>query len=274
MAKLSTYTSTTDLDGTELLPIVEDVATTPVTRKVTAAILGILRVANRQTANYTLVLGDQRKSVEFNKATAGTVTVPPNSSVAFAVDTDIDVYNYGAGPCTITPGAGVTLRSPYGLVLPQYAQCKLRKIATDEWWVINNMPGGYELGSAVSNNASQTINSTTNTLLTNLSVAWTSDGSPVWVACQVAGTAATGDNFVFSVWDGTVGSGTLIYIVTVRGQGGALFTPRFKVTAPTVGARTYNAALACATTGANTFVRDETGGFSLPGQGSIAVFKA
>jgi hypothetical protein len=73
--------------------------------------------------------------VEMNVASANTLTVPPNSSVAFAVGTVIPVRQYGAGQTTVTPGAGVTIRNR-GAALKlagQYAEGSLHKRATDEW---------------------------------------------------------------------------------------------------------------------------------------------
>ena len=91
--------------------------------------------ANRQTGNYTLVIGDAGLVVEMNVAGANTLTVPPNSSVAFPTGTIIEGLQYGAGQTTITPGSGVTIRSSGGKLKTsaQYSSFTLRKIATDEW---------------------------------------------------------------------------------------------------------------------------------------------
>lgn len=94
-----------------------------------------LIAANTQTASYTLVLGDAAKAVEMSVASANTLTVPPNSSVAFPIGSIIEVLQYGAGQTTVVAGAGVTIRSPGGKLklAVQYASCSLRKRATDEW---------------------------------------------------------------------------------------------------------------------------------------------
>lgn len=91
--------------------------------------------ANRQTASYTLVLGDAGKVIEVNNASANNLTVPPNSSVAFPTGTVIEVMQYGAGQTTVVAGSGVTIRSPGGKlkIAAQYGAASLRKIATDEW---------------------------------------------------------------------------------------------------------------------------------------------
>lgn len=91
--------------------------------------------ANRQTGNYTLVIGDAGLVIEMNVGSANTLTVPPNSSVAFPTGTILEGLQYGAGQTTITPGAGVTIRSSGGKLktTAQYSSFSLRKIATDEW---------------------------------------------------------------------------------------------------------------------------------------------
>ncbi len=90
---------------------------------------------NTQTGTaYTLVLTDAGKIVETNNAAANTVTIPPNSSVAFPIGTQIEVVQYGAGQTTIVAGSGVTIQKPYTLVLAiRYARVTFYKRATDEW---------------------------------------------------------------------------------------------------------------------------------------------
>ena len=70
-----------------------------------------LALVNTQTSSYTAVLSDAQKVVEMNVAGANTFTLPPNSAVAYPIGTVIEVFQLGAGQTTITPGAGVTLRS-------------------------------------------------------------------------------------------------------------------------------------------------------------------
>lgn len=98
-------------------------------------------VTNTQTGNYTLALNDRGKVIEMNVAGANTVTVPPNSSVAFPIGTVVEVYQHGAGQTTLAAGAGVTLRSRGGAlgVAGQYGSATLRKRATDEWVVAGDV---------------------------------------------------------------------------------------------------------------------------------------
>ena len=90
---------------------------------------------NTQTAAYTLVLSDDGTIIEMNSASGVNLTVPPNSAVAFAIGTMIEVFQLGAGQVTFVQGAGVTIHSPTGLVktATQYASATLRKRGTDEW---------------------------------------------------------------------------------------------------------------------------------------------
>jgi len=97
---------------------------------------GAVVTANPQTTSYTLVLADAGKLVEMNSSSSTTVTVPPNSSVAFPVGTVIEVGRYGTASVTLVAGSGVTIRTPTGSPLTlraQYSTVGLRKRATNEW---------------------------------------------------------------------------------------------------------------------------------------------
>lgn len=96
---------------------------------------------NVQTGSYALVLTDANKAIVMNVGTANTLTVPPNSSVAFPVGTVIEVLQLGAGQTTITPGVGVTLLA-YSSRLKltgQYSTAGLRKRSTNEWVVAGDL---------------------------------------------------------------------------------------------------------------------------------------
>jgi hypothetical protein len=72
---------------------------------------------NDQTASYTLVVGDVGKRVVMNSASSTTLTV--NNSV-FATGDTIFLASKGAGTCTVTAGAGVTINVNGSLALTQY----------------------------------------------------------------------------------------------------------------------------------------------------------
>jgi hypothetical protein len=100
-----------------------------------------LVTTNRQTASYTLVIGDADKLVEINNASANNLTIPLNSSVAFATGTQILLAQYGAGQTTIVATSGVTIRSN-GAKLKlnaQYSGATLIKIDTNEWYLFGDI---------------------------------------------------------------------------------------------------------------------------------------
>jgi hypothetical protein len=100
-----------------------------------------LITTNRQTASYTLVLSDADKLVEMNVGSANNLTVPLNSSVAFATGTQIILAQYGAGQTTIVATSGVTVRSNGGKLKlnVQYSGATLIKIGTDEWYLLGDI---------------------------------------------------------------------------------------------------------------------------------------
>ncbi|TGT76159.1 hypothetical protein EN809_000600 [Mesorhizobium sp. M2E.F.Ca.ET.166.01.1.1] len=82
------------------------------------------------------MIGDANGTIEMNVGTANTLTIPPNSSVAFPISTVINFTQLGAGQTTVTAGVGVTLRNRNGLkTAGQYAMGTLYKRGTDEWVV-------------------------------------------------------------------------------------------------------------------------------------------
>ena len=100
-----------------------------------------LITTNRQTASYTLVIGDADKLVEINNASANNLTIPLNSSVAFSTGTQILLAQYGAGQTTIVATSGVTIRSN-GAKLKlnaQYSGATLIKIAENEWYLFGDI---------------------------------------------------------------------------------------------------------------------------------------
>ena len=69
-------------------------------------------------------------------------TVPPNSSVAYNLGTEIEIFqSVATGHIKLIAGSGVTLNSRHGLVSSsgQFSAISLKKIATDEWDVIGDL---------------------------------------------------------------------------------------------------------------------------------------
>jgi len=101
-----------------------------------------LTALNDQTDSYTLVLGDAGKMITMTKATANTLTIPKNSSVAFPVGTFVLIYQGGAGQTTISPVDGdVTLRATDSLVKLYgiYSVGAIVKLATDTWVLFGDL---------------------------------------------------------------------------------------------------------------------------------------
>jgi len=93
---------------------------------------------SRKTDSYTLVYADQLKTIEMNKATANTLTVPAN---IFVAGNQILITQYGAGQTTITAGAGMTLRSDGGKlkINSQYSSATILFISATEAYVFGNI---------------------------------------------------------------------------------------------------------------------------------------
>ena len=73
-------------------------------------------------------------------ASAATLTVPPNSSVAFAVGDQIHLLRAGAGTMTVAAGSGVTINYTAGLLLrAQWSSATLIKRDTNTWVLIGDI---------------------------------------------------------------------------------------------------------------------------------------
>jgi len=95
---------------------------------------------NAQTGTtYTLVIGDAPQAscyqgiVTMNNASANTLTIPANGSVAFPVGTIISVIQLGAGQTTIAITTD-TLNNPSSVTArARYSTLVLQKVATTTW---------------------------------------------------------------------------------------------------------------------------------------------
>ncbi len=95
---------------------------------------------NAQTGTtYTLVLTDNGRLVTLSNASAITVTVPLNSSVAFATGAIINLQQIGAGQVTVAGASGVTLNGTGTALRAQWSAASLVKTATDTWTLIGDL---------------------------------------------------------------------------------------------------------------------------------------
>jgi hypothetical protein len=92
--------------------------------------------------NYTAVLADKDKFVQLsNSSTAGTFTIPENSSVPFPIGAQINMTQTGSGQITITPVNGnVTINSSSGLKLrTQWSSATIVKRSTNTWLIFGDL---------------------------------------------------------------------------------------------------------------------------------------
>jgi len=92
---------------------------------------------NAQTDTaHTLVIGDRGQTVTMDNASANTLTIPTNASVAFDTGTVVHVIQIGAGVTTITGDTGVTVNgvsAGSGAINNRYQGVSLLKVATNTW---------------------------------------------------------------------------------------------------------------------------------------------
>ena len=116
-----------------------------VANSVDAAGYYIGRGINAQVASYTGVLTDAGKTITMTNVSANTFTIPANASVAYPTGTRINVLNLGAGACTVTAGAGVTIAGTVAALAINGAASVI-KTATNTW---SYVPFASGAGNAV-----------------------------------------------------------------------------------------------------------------------------
>ena len=128
----------TGTNGQTALAVADGDVTVADSLTVSGALVAPLQISANTNTTYTFVAGDAGKLVTSNNGSAQTLTVPPNSSVAFDVGTTITVIGIGAGKVTLAQGSGVTINSVDSekAINGQHASVTLIKTATDTWQLI------------------------------------------------------------------------------------------------------------------------------------------
>lgn len=129
---LATNPVTAALTGDE--PIETVTAGTSVAAKLRQ--LSMAPIGINAGTTYTLGITDQGKVVTMTNASANTVTVPTNASVAFPIGASLLIRQQGGGATTIAAAGGVVINKKASLTLTlaeQYAQVVLHKTAEDTW---------------------------------------------------------------------------------------------------------------------------------------------
>lgn len=96
-------------------------------------------ISEQTGSSYTLVLGDAGTTVEMNKSSAQTLTIPTNASVAYDTYTWINIVQTGAGTVTIVAASGVTLNGvSVGscTISGRWGGVSLRKRGTNSWGIV------------------------------------------------------------------------------------------------------------------------------------------
>jgi hypothetical protein len=95
---------------------------------------------------YTTVLNDNGQVVTMNNASANTLSIPTNASVAYPIGTQINVLQIGAGQTTIqavTSGTTTILSTGGTAAAPKirarYGMATAIKSATDTWYVVGDI---------------------------------------------------------------------------------------------------------------------------------------
>ena len=150
----TTLVATAVASGTLTLPAITDTvvaltATQTLTNKtLTSPVLNTPTIndarqnltLNAQTGTtYTLVLTDNGRLVTLNNAAAITVTVPLNSSVAYATGAIINLQQIGAGQVTVAGASGVTVNGTGTKTRAQWSAASLIKTATDTWTLVGDI---------------------------------------------------------------------------------------------------------------------------------------
>lgn len=93
-------------------------------------------------ASTTLGLGHANKFNYFERATAQTVTIPAQATVAWPDGTQLEGAQWGAGAVTFVAAAGVTLRKSAKISAVtdgQYAPWGLKRVGLNEWLLLGQM---------------------------------------------------------------------------------------------------------------------------------------
>lgn len=98
--------------------------------------LGVTITESTTARNASLT--DVGNYLRHTNASASTLTIPPQSSVAWPDDAEIHIRRAAAGNLTLTPGSGVTLNAPSGgtLVMTNAMTVTLKRVAANVWDVI------------------------------------------------------------------------------------------------------------------------------------------
>ena len=116
------------------------IATGNVVGTVSGYDIGYRNIPQVASGNVTLALTDSGKHYYSTTSATETITIPPNSSVAFDTGSAIMIVNKGSGTVDIARGSGVALylagnSTSANRSVSSYGMATLIKTGTDEWFV-------------------------------------------------------------------------------------------------------------------------------------------
>lgn len=106
---------------------------------------GGLVTFNKQTGsgvqNYNLTLDNIGQTLTFDSTSTWTITIPPNSGVAFPIGSEIDVFRMNTGSVTFVADTGVTLNSKNDnkSIAARYSGVSLFKFDTNTWLLVGDL---------------------------------------------------------------------------------------------------------------------------------------
>jgi len=142
-ANITTFANVTGANGLNVVANIAagNISTTGnITGNTNGFAIGYLNIPQVAASNTTLALTNAGK--HYYSTTAGnfTLTVPNNSSVAFATGTAISIVVQAAGNILVNADTGVTLymagnSTAANRVVGGYGMATLMKVATDTWFI-------------------------------------------------------------------------------------------------------------------------------------------
>lgn len=137
--KVSALTAAGALDGTEVVPAVQSAVTKKVIVKDIAK-FGYQDILTDATTAKTLALTDIGSWIRFTSASAVTLTVPTNATVAFPIGTTINGVQAAAGQVSFAGTPTLNKPTDYNAkTRAKGAAFCLIKVATDTWDLIGDL---------------------------------------------------------------------------------------------------------------------------------------
>ncbi len=111
---------------------------------------------NSYSSGWTLSATDIGAEGDYNSSSAGTVTIPPNSSVDAPVGSMAVFRQVGTGSLTVAAGAGVTVHGSL-TVMSQYGTLVAVQTAANTWDVVAAYTGTQTVHTVASSGTTQTL---------------------------------------------------------------------------------------------------------------------